>query len=183
MVEGFRSGLSTSDLLALRIRQLHRHQEDIDKAADTLKKARFKSKQQFEQRFRKRLQRKHFQPGELVLVRNSRLESTLARMKTEPRYLGPYAVVKRTKRGVYILAELDGAEHAEHYAAFRLLPYISRGDPVLYRLLPEEGAVSSSGSEHEDVDLPEDSDHQTDTSSLDTDVEMKSLDEGDRGLF
>ena len=134
MVEGFHSGLSTSELLALRIRQLGRHQEDIDKAAHTLRQARFKSKLQFEQRFHRRLQKRNYEPGELVLVRNSRLEMTIAKFKTDPRYLGPYEVVRRTKRGTYILRELDGAVHAEHYAAFRILPYISRNNPILLEL-------------------------------------------------
>jgi transposase InsO family protein len=138
MIEGFQSDLSTSDLLALRIRQLERHQEDIDRAAEVLKQARFKSKLQFEQRFRRRLQKRNYEPGELVLVRNSRLEMTIAKFKTDPRYIGPYEVVRRTKRGTYVLRELDGAEHAEHYAAFRILPYIYRSDPVIYELMNDE---------------------------------------------
>jgi RNase H-like domain found in reverse transcriptase/Integrase zinc binding domain len=178
MVDGFRSGLSTSELLTLRIRQLQRHQEDIEKAAETLKKARFKSKQQFERRFRRRLQKKHYTPGELVLVRNSRLESTIARMKTEPRYLGPYEVVRRTPRGAYVLKEVDGAEHAERYAAFRLLPYIYRNNPILYRLL-DDNSDTSSVSDHENSDLPDDSDHQSESADLDSDVEMLTSNESD----
>jgi hypothetical protein len=179
MVDGFRSGLSTSKLLTLRIRQLQRHQEDIDKAADTLKKARFKSKQQFERRFRKRLQRKHYSPGELVLVRNSRLDSTIGRMKTEPRYLGPYEVVRRTQRGAYVLKELDGAEHAEHYAAFRLLPYIRRNNPILYRLLDDNEDPILPIPDDSDLDLAEDSDQQSVGTDLDTDIEMMSPNDSD----
>jgi hypothetical protein len=134
MIEGFCSGLSTSELLALRIRQLGRHQEDIDKAAAVLKQARFISKLQFDQRFHRRLQKRDYQPGELVLVYNSRLEMTIGKFKTDPRYLGPYEVVRQTRRGTYVLKELDGTVHAEHYAAFRILPYLSRTDPMLYRM-------------------------------------------------
>ena len=113
MVDGFYSGISESDLLALRIRQLHRHKEDLDKAANYLRRARFRSKQQFEKRYKHRLQKRIYEPGELVIVRNTRLEMTITKFKIEPRYIGPYEVIKRTSKGNYILKELDGTEHAE----------------------------------------------------------------------
>ena len=165
LVDGFRSGLSTSELLALRIQQLHKHDHDLKCAAEVLKKARLRSKEQFNRRYITKLQKEAFQPGELVLIRNTRLESTLSRMKTEPRYLGPYEVVRKTRGGSYILKEMDGAEHEEHYAAFRLIPYILRDDPILYELAEEEIAspAESSGSE---------SDHASEASDLDTDIEM-----------
>ena len=40
-------------------------------------------------------------------------------------------VVHRTLKGNYVLSELDGSVHSQLYAAFRLLTYISREDPVL----------------------------------------------------
>jgi hypothetical protein len=138
MIDGYESGMSTSDLLALRIRQLQRHEEDINQASETLKKARFRSKGQFEKTFFHRLQKKMFNPGELVLIRNSPLEFSLSRMKTEPRYLGPYEVVRRTEKGNYVLKELDGTIHNERYAGFRLIPYIRRNDPVLNQLLNDK---------------------------------------------
>jgi hypothetical protein len=94
LVDGFTSGLSSTDLLVLRMRQLERRKEDLEKAAQALKKARFKSKEEFEWKFRKRMRRDHYKPGELVLVRNSGEEMKMNR-KTKPRYLGPYKVVRR----------------------------------------------------------------------------------------
>jgi len=87
------------------------------------------------------------------------------RMKTEPQYLGPYKVVQKTWGGSYILKEMDGAEHEEHYATFRLIPYILRDDPILYELAEEEivSPAESSGSE---------SDHASEASDLDTDIKM-----------
>jgi hypothetical protein len=49
-----------------------------------------------------------------------------------PRYLGPYEVARKTARGSYILKELDGALHQQRYAAFRLILYIRRDDPILW---------------------------------------------------
>jgi hypothetical protein len=125
LVEEFRSGLSTSDLLALRARQIAKHPEDVARAAETLRKARFASKKQFEQRFIKRLSRETYEPGELVILRNTPVELSHDR-KSEPRYLGPYEVAKRTTKGNYKLKELDGTLLRSTYAAFRILPYISR---------------------------------------------------------
>ena len=51
LVRGYRAGMSTSDLLALRIRQLAKREEDLEAAADTLKKARIASKKAFERKF------------------------------------------------------------------------------------------------------------------------------------
>src|SRR6202795_643136 len=50
MVDGFEAGLDTDSLLALRIRQLQKLEEDVEQASLTLKKARLRSKQQFNQR-------------------------------------------------------------------------------------------------------------------------------------
>lgn len=125
LVEGFRAGISTSELLSLRIRQLHKHEEDIARAAETLRKSRFKSKAQFEKRFHRKLQKDLYKPGELVLIRNTAVEVQMNR-KDKPRYLGPYQVVRKNKGGAYILAEVDGAVLHERVAAFRLIPYITR---------------------------------------------------------
>jgi hypothetical protein len=51
LVEDFRSGMSTSDLLALRIRQLQKHDSDIQRASEVLHKARLQSKKQFNHRY------------------------------------------------------------------------------------------------------------------------------------
>ena len=125
LVDGFRPGLTTSELLALRMRQLEKHESDKVRAAETLRKARFASKAQFEQRFHRRMTKETYEAGELVLVRNSAIESSLDR-KHKPRYLGPYQVVGRTEHGAYQLRELDGTNMQTKIAPFRLLPYISR---------------------------------------------------------
>lgn len=51
MLNAFQAEMSTSDLLAARIHQLERCPVDLERAASTLQKARFKSKAQFERRF------------------------------------------------------------------------------------------------------------------------------------
>ena len=69
--------------------------------------------------------RKTYNPGELVLIRNTAVEMSHDR-KHKPRYLGPYEIAERTIKGNYRLKELDGTLLQYKYAAFRILPYISR---------------------------------------------------------
>ncbi len=52
MVEGFQSGMTTSKLLSLRIRQLARHPADLERAANMLKSARIQSQNQYLQRYK-----------------------------------------------------------------------------------------------------------------------------------
>jgi transposase InsO family protein len=128
LVEGFYSGMTTSELLALRIRQLQKHPRDIAHAAEILRKSRFASKQQFEKRFKRRLQQTDHHPGDLVLLRNMKHEGTVSLdLKVTDRYLGPYEVHRKNRGGAYELKELDGTHFKQApVAAFRLLPYITR---------------------------------------------------------
>jgi hypothetical protein len=122
LVENIRAGMTTSDLLALRMRQLQKHPDDVARAARVLKKARFISKLQFEQRFIKRLFRDEYKKGELVLVRNTAIELSHNR-KSLPRYLGPFQVDERSSEKSYILRDLDGSLQKKRTAAYRLLYY------------------------------------------------------------
>ena len=126
LVEEFRSGIDTAELLKLRVRQISRHPEDIAKAAETLRKACFKSKWHFEKKFVKRMFTKIHKSGDLVLVQNTAVEMSHDR-KHKPHYLEPYEVFKRTIKGNYRLKELDGTPLDGTplkyiYAAFRVLP-------------------------------------------------------------
>lgn len=169
LVEGFRSGMSTSELLTLRIRQLHRHESDLKRAAETLKRLRLRSKEQFHKRYARRLQRDDYPEGSLVLVRNSRLEMTITKFKTDPRYLGPFEVVHKTSKGNYVLKDLDGTLHAEPYAAFRLISYTSRNDPILYESESADSLSNELAQAPEQV--MEDADPEYDTNSdLDSDM-------------
>jgi hypothetical protein len=154
MVSGFRTGMSTTELLTLRIRQLSKHNRDIKRASETLKKARFRSKQQFEWRFRKKLQKEEYAKGELVLVRNVGIEMAVSsQRKTDDQYFGPYEVARKNKGGAYILRELDGSLFKNNpTAAFRLLPYIMRSHWFMQENWMDEEADSDSGDEDEDFE-------------------------------
>jgi hypothetical protein len=91
-----------------------------------------------------------------VLIRNNRHEDTLNKFKLHPRYLGPYEVVRKTTMGSYILKELDGALHQQHYAAFRLISYINWNDPILWESLSnEEGDELDNADQDRDTEMEE----------------------------
>lgn len=154
LVPGFRHGLTTIELLALRVRQLEKKEEDVDRAAETIRKSRMRSKEVFEMRYKRRLTKREYKEGELVLVRNKAIEEELDR-KHKPRYLGPFAVVRRTKGGSYVLKELDGSVSRRGIAASRLLPYYARdGQPISPDDLPwnENNVDEDMGTDGEDSD-------------------------------
>ncbi len=150
LATGFAPEISTMELLVQHIRQLEKRDEDMADAADRLSKAHFKSKEQFEWKFARKLSRKIFEEGDLVLVRNTQVEKEL-NQKMKPKYLGPYWVICRTYGGSYIIQELDGAISRRGIAAFRLIPYIARNSQQLQ-------SVMESQDSDEDIDESEDSD-------------------------
>ena len=139
--------MTTSELLALRIRQLAKHEEDLATAAETLRQARVASREEFNRRFHARLIRKEHKPGSLVLIRNTHER----RPKSDPRYFGPYQVIRYTRGGAYKLAELDGTELADSVAAFRLIPYITRIKPELEKLAKLDKTLNDESASEGDV--------------------------------
>ena len=102
------------------------------------------------------------------MVRNTRVEKELNR-KTKPRYLGPYAVVRRTKGGAYILAELDGSIWQTRFAAFRVVPYYAR-EKIEVSI---EELTELSKEELENLDSAEDYDTDRETEAEEHDGESE----------
>jgi len=131
---GFHKNMTTAELLAARMRQLHRHEADLKQAAENLKAARFRSREQFIKRFEKKIKDLDIKEGSLVLKRDSALESTVNKFKRKSRYIGPYEVDRITKRRNCVLKELDGTVLAEAHPMHQLVPYIQRNSSLLEEL-------------------------------------------------
>lgn len=145
-------GISTEELVALRARQLAKRPDDIAFMRETVTASRTRNLERFEKRHKDRIIDFDFQPGALVLVRNSHVEESLNR-KTKPRYLGPMVVVRKTVGTSYIVAELDGAQSQLRVAGFRLIPYFPRThtDVPLIPSLPD--AEDTTEDDPADVQL------------------------------
>ncbi|KIM37969.1 hypothetical protein M413DRAFT_30616 [Hebeloma cylindrosporum] len=117
--------MSTEDLIALRAKMLLKRPQDLARVRDKVLKARWESVKQLEKDLRHRIKEFNFQPGNLILVRNSCFDKGLTN-KMKPRFLGPMVVIRKTKGGSYILEELDGALSKLRFAVFRLIPYLAR---------------------------------------------------------
>jgi len=132
-------GMTTEELIALRAQQLEKRPEDLERIRESVTAFRRKNLERFEKLHESQIVDFDFQPGALVLIRNSGVEKSL-NSKAKRRYLGPVVVVRRTKGTSYVVAELDGAQHRHHVAAFRVVPYFprTRTDIELVSNMPEE---------------------------------------------
>ena len=157
MISGYRAGLTSTELLALRMRQLDKRPQDLARASNAIERSRIGSKEQFEKRFRHRLSQLPIQPGTLVLVRNSARDAGLVD-KYAPRYSGPYIVHRQSRHGAYVLMELDGTFLRQGYAAFRLIPYRPRipRDLSIDPILDAEADLDKDSES--DLDTHQDSD-------------------------
>jgi len=125
LVPNLTKPLSTADLIAIRARQLKMREDDLASICDNILKACLASVHQFKRWYKNTLLAYDFKPSDLMLVRNSTTESNIG-CKTKPRYVGPMVILRRTRNGVYRLAELDRAVSKLCYTAFRLVPYFAR---------------------------------------------------------
>ncbi|KAL5514794.1 hypothetical protein ACEPAG_2110 [Sanghuangporus baumii] len=163
----FMSKMSETQLIAARARALQKRPEDLKHVKEAVIQGRFRSIQDFEKAHTATIKDYNFAPRALVLVRNSQIKNELNR-KTKPKYLGPMVMVRRTKGGSYILAEVSGAISALRYAAFRVIPYHARTriidlvESLTHKTAPELDTLACE-STPEDADEKPDSNENAET--------------------
>jgi hypothetical protein len=87
--------------------------------------ARCVSVRKYEKYYEHTIKSYDFQLERLVLVRFTQFEKTVS-SKMKARYLGPMVVIRRTKGGVYLVAEMNSAMFQERIAVFRVIHYEAR---------------------------------------------------------
>lgn len=117
--------MDTTDLIAARAVALQKRPEDLEQLRERIFQSRVKSTMRAANVNANKIIDYDFRPRDLVLVRDVDNEKNLSG-KANPRYNGPYVVVRRNRGGAYVLAELDGSLSRLRYGAFRLVPYQAR---------------------------------------------------------
>ena len=116
MVNKYKPGMTTAELIKARAQQLLRLLEDTDKAKKILQQLRFHSKEAFEKKYT-RIRKEAYEPDELVLIRNNPIENSVSiEKKTANHYVGPYRIICQTQGRSYVLAEMDGSTLWHHVA-------------------------------------------------------------------
>ena len=134
--------------MAARIRQLERRPEDVEQAAERLRKATMRNKALFDRTHR--LRPKKIEEGDWVLVYDSSLDNQhWATRKFAKRWFGPYVVTSANDDGTYHLAELDGTRMAIPVAGKRIKAFNKR-----HEYEPDLGGVDSDSEQPEAEDEP-----------------------------
>jgi Integrase zinc binding domain len=172
------NGVITEDeLIGMRARALAKHRIHIDQMRKRIDNQKLKRLLQYEKDYKSVIKDYRFEPGDLVLVRNTEIENSLNK-KMKPRYTGPMIIVAVNKGGSFIVAELSGAVWQNKVAKFRVIPYLPRQKievpEGIKKMIDTDEVGLNKISSQPDEELPTDRDYLMD------DVRIVNSDDSDQ---
>ncbi|GBG74917.1 hypothetical protein CBR_g19431 [Chara braunii] len=118
--------LTTEQLIEARCEQAARNEEALEEIAHKVLDSRMKDKTRWDQL--KNIRKEPLQVGEMVLVRNSALETTWSGQLGR-RFKGPYRIARKLDVSTFEIENLDGITIRGPVPAQRLVRFLTR-DPV-----------------------------------------------------
>jgi hypothetical protein len=147
--------LSTDELVGLRARALAKHTYHVDEMRDRVHKFKESDAYKYAEKYKHVIHDYKFEPGDLVLVRNTAVEDSL-NSRNKDRWNGPMVVVRRTKGGSYIICEMNGAVLQGKVGKFRVLPFYQRRKMALNKKIEKLIDVSKERLDDMEDEEPED---------------------------